>query len=187
MPSSHAQFVWFFAVTMGLFVGVRHVPGGTVTREEEARRRHAKEKVTSERENGAVTINGRISPIMPSQMHTLQTSHPRLTHTFLALTACMLAASVTASRVYLHYHTPRQVLVGCLAGTLFAISWFGITEGLRRAGVVEWALDTRLARAARVRDLVCEEDLVEIGWRVWEEKRKRRRSLRNHDSQTKAH
>lgn len=181
MPSSHAQFVWYFAVTVGLFVGLRHVPGGTWVREREERRLR---DLGVGNEDGGASMNGTAqdvaglpSPLPPSQMYALQSSHPRLTHTFLAVTAAIFAALVSASRIYLHYHTPRQVLVGCLAGTFFAFFWFGVTEALRWSGVVEWGLETRLGRAARVRDLVCEEDLVEIGWRVWEEKRRRRRLM----------
>jgi len=40
---------------------------------------------------------------------------------------------------------------------------------------VEWGLETRGARYGRWRDLIIEEDLLECGWKVWEERRRERR------------
>ena len=119
MPSSHAQFVAFFSVTLSLFLLFRHVP------------------------------------------------HPTETHTPFTF------AGRLVSRIYLSYHTQKQVLVGCACGAVFAIVWFGWTTYLRRAGWIEWALSTWIARAFRVRDLVVQEDLVDSGWARWEERRKR--------------
>ena len=110
-----------------------------------------------------------------SDVYRLQLHHPRLTHSLLSLAAIASAVLIAISRVYLSYHTPKQVIVGCAIGVLFAMFWFGVTEFVRRQGWVDWVLEWDLMRKARVRDLVCEEDLVEVGWRVWEEKRRRRR------------
>ncbi|KAL2007354.1 hypothetical protein VTN00DRAFT_8792 [Thermoascus crustaceus] len=93
----------------------------------------------------------------------------------LSFLACMCSGAVSISRVYLNYHTPRQVLAGYAAGAIFAIFWFFFTTYLRRAGWIDWALDTQLARMARFRDLVVSEDLVEAGWQRWEAKRKLKR------------
>ncbi len=180
MPSSHAQFVWYFAVSVGLWAWVRHSPsaraglsgrsgsGGLGGRER--------------RENGAVgvvgaqdgQVDGAMEPAL-SDAYRLQLHHPRLTHTVLSLLTLFTAVLVAASRVYLNYHTPKQVIVGSIAGTSFAIIWFGLTEWARRIGLVESVLELDIVRMARIRDLLCEEDLVEVGWRVWEEKRRRRR------------
>ncbi|KAF1967352.1 DOLPP1 protein [Bimuria novae-zelandiae CBS 107.79] len=137
MPSSHAQFVSFFSITLALFLLFRHVPH-------------------------------------PTDTHTPFTFFQRFVLSVLALIS---AAAVAVSRIYLSYHTPKQVLVGCVAGTVCAVAWFGITTYLRRAGWVEWVLETELARLFRVRDLVVQEDLVDSGWARWVERRKRQRTL----------
>ena len=90
-----------------------------------------------------------------------------------ALSVCflVLAVFVSASRIYLNYHTLRQVLVGCSAGAFSALAWFLITSWARKEGWIAWALDMRECRILRIRDLVLEEDLVEAGWREWEARR----------------
>lgn len=89
--------------------------------------------------------------------------------------AGVAAATVSASRIYLNYHTPRQVLAGYLAGSVFAVLWFGGTAYLRSSGWVDWVLDWELARMARLRDLLVSEDLIEAGWQQWNRKRQRKR------------
>jgi dolichyldiphosphatase len=81
---------------------------------------------------------------------------------------------VAGSRVYLNYHTPKQVIAGCAAGAFCAVGWFIVTTYLRRSGWLEWFLETGLARYVRMRDLVVTEDLVDAGWARWEERRKKR-------------
>ena len=68
--------------------------------------------------------------------------------------------------------------MGCAAGAVCAIAWFGATEWARREGWVDVGLDSWVGRMGRWRDLVVEEDLAESGWSVWEERRKRRREQR---------
>lgn len=133
MPSSHAQFVSFFSVTLTLFLLLRHVPH-------------------------------------PTETHTPFTFGGRVVLSLLSLAS---AGAVATSRIYLTYHTPKQVMVGCVAGALFAFAWFGVTTFLRRAGWIEWALETWIAKAFRVRDLVVQEDLVDSGWARWVERRQR--------------
>ncbi|MCJ1259528.1 hypothetical protein MMC24_007366 [Lignoscripta atroalba] len=96
----------------------------------------------------------------------------------IALSFCflVLAAFVSASRVYLNYHTARQVLVGCSAGVISAFAWFYITWRVRREGWIDRVLEMRECRALRIRDLVIEEDLVEAGWREWESRRSGKRT-----------
>ena len=138
MPSSHAQFVSFFSVSLALFLLLRHKPH-------------------------------------PTQTHSPTTFTQRAA---LAVLALFCAGAVAASRIYLSYHTPKQVLVGCAAGAGFAVVWFTFTSVLRRTGWLEWGLDFGLARWLRIRDLVTGEDLVDAGWARWEEKRKRRRDVK---------
>ena len=93
----------------------------------------------------------------------------------LALSILMLlfASAVAASRIYLNYHTPVQVLIGCAAGALSAIAWFAATWWLRESRWLEWGLETQVARMLRMRDLVVEEDLVDAGWEKWEIRRRK--------------
>lgn len=103
------------------------------------------------------------------------TTHRQLTfpeRVAISLLACFCAGAVAASRVYLNYHTKKQVLAGCIVGTLVAGLWFAFTHQLRVSGWLEWGLDTQLARLLRVRDLVLEEDFVESGWERYESKRR---------------
>jgi dolichyldiphosphatase len=110
----------------------------------------------------------------PSTTHSPISFSERL---LLSFVACLCAAAVVVSRVYLNYHTPKQVLVGCAAGAVSAVAWFLVTTYLRRSGWVEWALDTQLAEMFRIRDLVITEDLVDAGWGRWKERRKVKRSI----------
>jgi dolichyldiphosphatase len=112
----------------------------------------------------------------PSDTHTPSTLPERLA---LSILACICAGTVAASRVYLNYHTPRQVLVGCTAGAVIAVVWFLCTTFLRRCGWIDWTLDHPLARALRVRDLIVTEDIADAGWGRWESRRKARRSTEN--------
>lgn len=132
MPSSHAQFVSFFSVSLTLFLLFRHVPK------------------------------------KPSPSHTPLSLVSRIGLSGLSL-AC--AGLVAWSRTYLSYHTEKQVLVGCLAGTSTAIIWFLATTLVRQIGLLEWALDLYVVRLFRMRDLVVEEDLCQSGWEKWDGKR----------------
>ncbi|KAI0122826.1 hypothetical protein BJ170DRAFT_113655 [Xylariales sp. AK1849] len=134
MPSSHSQFVVYFAVSMVLFLMLRHQPAGG-----QARRRN----------------------------HTPMTLAERAAVSFLAL---CLAGTVAWSRIYLNYHTEKQVMVGCAAGAVSAVGWFVITTVIRRSGWLAWAVDQPVSKYLRVRDLVVEEDLCQAGWEKWDDK-----------------
>lgn len=135
MPSSHAQFVAFWSVSLALFLLVRHRPRSPVGG-------HRHHRPWSVPERLAVSAAGFV-----------------------------IAAATAWSRVYLNYHTTRQVLVGCAAGVASAVGWFVTVAVVRQTGLLSWALETRLARAFRVRDLVVEEDMCQAGWEKWEERR----------------
>ncbi|PVH74967.1 PAP2-domain-containing protein [Cadophora sp. DSE1049] len=132
MPSSHAQFVAFFSLSLTLFLLFRHVPK------------------------------------KPTPSHTPLTMVSRVLLSGLALAS---AGLVAWSRIYLNYHTEKQVMVGCLAGTLSAVSWFLITTVVRQSGLLGWILEQYPTRLFRMRDLVVEEDLCQAGWEKWESKR----------------
>ncbi|ORY71220.1 PAP2 superfamily protein [Pseudomassariella vexata] len=134
MPSSHAQFVSYFAVSMALFLLFRHQP-----------------------ENAGVKRRN----------HKPMTMLERAVWSVLGLG---MAATVAWSRIYLNYHTEKQVLVGCMAGTASAVAWFLFTTAIRRTGWLTWAVDHPVARFLRVRDLVVEEDLCQAGWEKWDDR-----------------
>jgi dolichyldiphosphatase len=132
MPSSHAQFVAFFSLSLTLFLLFRHVPK------------------------------------KPTPSHTPLSMTARVGLSALALAN---AGLVSWSRIYLSYHTPKQVLVGVGAGIFSAISWFLLTAVIRQIGLLHWILDQYPTRLFRMRDLVVEEDLCQAGWEKWETKR----------------
>ena len=96
-----------------------------------------------------------------------------------ALAAFAVAAGVAASRVYLSYHTPRQVLAGLAAGMVCALAWFGVTAAVRSSGLLERLLISPLGRMLLLRDLVIEEDPSVTGWERWEGIRRRRAEIRD--------
>ena len=124
MPSSHAQFVAFWAVSLTLFLLVRHRPRAF------------------SRERG---------------MHNPLTLGTRA---MISLGVLGTAAAVAWSRIYLSYHTPKQVAVGLIAGSICAVGWFTIVELVRRMGFLEEVLDLEVVRYFRVRDLVDRKSVV---------------------------
>ncbi|XMA07950.1 hypothetical protein WAI453_000741 [Rhynchosporium graminicola] len=132
MPSSHAQFVAFFSLSLTMFLLFRHVPK------------------------------------KPTPSHTPLTMGLRVVLSGLAM-GC--AGLVAWSRIYLNYHTEKQVVVGYAAGTASAIGWFAITTVVRQSGLLEWILEQYPLRLFRMKDLVVEEDLCQAGWEKWESKR----------------
>ena len=88
-----------------------------------------------------------------------------------SLAGLALAGLTAWSRVYLGYHTPKQVLVGVGAGVISAVGWFVIVAVVRQTGLLNWALDTPLAQMFRFRDLAVEEDMCEAGWEKWKQMR----------------
>lgn len=109
-------------------------------------------------------------PKRPSASHTPLSAMARVGLSGLAM-GC--AGMVAWSRIYLSYHTEKQVLVGLAAGTISAVGWFLITTAVRQVGLLAWGLDHPLLRLFRMRDLVVEEDLCQAGWEKWETKRSR--------------
>jgi len=136
MPSSHAQFVAFWSISVTLFLLVRYTPPKVMGR------------------GGA-------------------THRPwSLTERLMVCAAGLGMAAVTAwSRVYLGYHSPRQVVWGSAAGAIFAAVWFGAVGILRGMWLWDWVLEHPLTRRMRVRDLIVEEDMAQAGWEKWEDRR----------------
>lgn len=140
MPSSHAQFMVFWATYLSFFLLVRHQPRGPSARTRKATAVEAWHQAWS------------------------------LTERLLVSTAAVAVAAATAwSRVYLKYHTGRQVLVGVGAGVIIGSAWFLVTSIARHTGLLAYALETPVARIFRIRDLVVEEDMCQAGWEKWKE------------------
>ncbi|KAJ6259733.1 Dolichyldiphosphatase [Drechslerella dactyloides] len=122
MPSSHTQFMFFFATYISLWIAVR---------------------------NHAIPIT--VKPL-------------------LLLALPILATGIAAARVYLHYHTPRQVMVGAGAGVAIGIGWFVATALMKNlAGGVIWdlLLENPLSKALYVKDECVEVDLQQRDWEMW--------------------
>ncbi|KAL5594798.1 hypothetical protein BROUX41_001707 [Berkeleyomyces rouxiae] len=153
MPSSHAQFVAFWSVTIALFMLVRHSPPGST--------------VATTRK--AVPKNGTQAP--------RSRSIPILERLFATVGAFGLAAAVASSRIYLGYHTLNQVLIGITAGVICALGWFFVTSMARQMGLLTWGLELPLVRWLRVRDLLLEEDPAAAGWEKWDTRRAMRTAV----------
>jgi dolichyldiphosphatase len=176
MPSSHAQFSVFWAVAVGLFLVVRHKPRSTSRAVRSGPGSGAGANVGKLGESTA----GRMARLRGSGLGQIQLQDVEayahqpwsvIERVAVSLVALMLASMVAWSRIYLGYHTPTQVLVGCFAGFVCAVGWFVVTHVLRQTGILAQALDLPVARWFRIRDLVVEEDMCQAGWEKWEEKR----------------
>ncbi|GIZ37076.1 hypothetical protein CKM354_000053900 [Cercospora kikuchii] len=82
----------------------------------------------------------------------------------LAVLSIFSAGAVAHSRIYLNYHSPKQVYAGCAAGAGCAVAWFIATAIARRIGLVNWVLELPPMKWARMRDLVVSESLEDAGW-----------------------
>jgi len=131
MPSSHAQFLAYFAVYATLFLLFRHKP----------------------------------RPIVKGSTHSPLLTSQRIWISFLLL---LVAAAVAESRIYLNYHTPKQVLVGVIAGTTCAIGWFSVIQYLRWSGRFDRFLDSSAAQSIKIRDLTINEHFIDAGWDRWQ-------------------
>ncbi|CAH0394355.1 unnamed protein product [Bemisia tabaci] len=90
MPSSHSQFIWFFASYMAYFIFLR------------------------------LHLHSRNDSIDPSKEY--------IGKSVVALGCIVLALVVSYSRIYLQYHTWRQVTYGAFTGIFFGSFWFGIVH-----------------------------------------------------------
>ncbi|KAK4580248.1 hypothetical protein LTR86_000451 [Recurvomyces mirabilis] len=86
------------------------------------------------------------------------------------------AAAVAQSRIYLSYHTPRQVYAGVLAGVVCAVGWFVVTSAARHSGVVDMLLETPVASSIDAYDVRSRFGDV-CGRRHWELRARRRKKL----------
>lgn len=179
MPSSHAQFVAFWAVAMVLFLLVRHTPSWTDHGYRPAYQQQRQQQGEDNNNNNSASSSSSTSRrknawgeewvMVESYAHRPWSRAERAAASAVVLAA---AAAVSWSRVYLGYHTVPQVLVGALAGAACAGAWYAATAALRAAGLLAWALESPVARGLRLRDLVVSEDLSQAGWEKWEDRNK---------------
>lgn len=183
MPSSHAQFVAFWAVAMALFLLVRHTPSWTdhgygprssaaAAVDDGQQQGNSSGRKTKDVTRAAAARRtsswGQDWVMVESYAHRPWTYAERAAASAFVLG---VAALVAWSRVYLGYHTVNQVLVGCLAGAVCAVAWYAATAAARSTGLLAWALESPFARGLRVRDLVVSEDLCQAGWEKWEDRK----------------
>ncbi|KAK3327273.1 hypothetical protein B0T19DRAFT_484416 [Cercophora scortea] len=186
MPSSHAQFAFFWAVAMTLFLLVRHRPSPTKNKQQgqggKTVQNGDKRTISSAPRPGDVARSlSRSDRLLALNADIERFAHDPWTFAQRALVsagALFLASMVAWSRTYLGYHTEKQVLVGCLAGAVSAVGWFVITQVIRKTGLLALALEIPVARWFRLRDLVVEEDLCQAGWEKWEGRRLVARQLK---------
>lgn len=174
MPSSHAQFVAFWAVAMALFLLARHTPSWT-DHGYGPRSTAATSNGQGNRQAGTRTAASRRASSWGQEWVMVESyAHRPWSYAERAAAAVFVlgvAALVAWSRVYLGYHTVNQVLVGCLAGAVCAVAWYAATAAARGYGLLAWALESPVARGLRVRDLVVSEDLCQAGWEKWEDRK----------------
>jgi len=90
-----------------------------------------------------------------------------------SLVVCCGAAMVCTSRLYLRYHTQRQVLTGVGIGVILGIAWHITIIILRRTGWVDWILRLRIVEMLWFKDGdigSLEHDLHEE-WLEWRQQR----------------
>ncbi|KAK3378441.1 phosphatidic acid phosphatase type 2/haloperoxidase [Podospora didyma] len=184
MPSSHSQFAFFWAVALGLFLLARHRPPPTknsISHDAAAASTMQQQQTGTGSPPAAVAAaaDDREGRQRRQRAVILLRDIERFAHepwsfaqrAAVSVVALGLACAVAWSRIYLGYHTPKQVLAGVAAGSVSAVGWFAITYMVRQAGLLVWALEMPVARWFRLRDLVVEEDLCQAGWEKWETQR----------------
>src|SRR2546430_13687881 len=90
------------------------------------------------------------------------------------------ASLVCMSRIYLRYHTARQVLAGSGTGAFLGIAWHITVVVLRYLGVVDWGLKWRVVELLWFKDGDIgrlEHDLYEE-WIVWRTQRNKEQGLK---------
>ena len=157
MPSNHACFAWFCAAFVILCVtrGRRRGALPALPRASSPSAISDNPSAKNECHRDASVGSDRL-PLVASSL-AVRTWH--FLHTGFVIGASLLIAVGCAySRIYLGYHTPRQVCAGSVFGAMFAVLWYSLLEtsdvvrrlmmslgwtinGLERARWKEWAND----------------------------------------------
>jgi hypothetical protein len=166
MPSSHAQFMFFFFTYMvlWLFSGnvsflsnnpslkfsyisqSRSTTSSSTSIEASSTRKSLESSAqidhTSDVKKSSTNIHG----------SKCKASTERNFRLFLAICAWMLSAFVCHSRVQLGVHSLKQILVGVTFGTLFGLVWHVFGQSVVRCTVFPWIESTSVAQALYIRD-----------------------------------
>jgi dolichyldiphosphatase len=96
------------------------------------------------------------------------------------------ASLVCISRIYLRYHTTRQVLFGTVFGIFFGLVWYIMNIILRATGFVEWVLHLQVMEMLWFKDGdigSLEHDLHEE-WIEWRQEQNKERGVKMKWKQT---
>ncbi|RIA90892.1 phosphatidic acid phosphatase type 2/haloperoxidase [Glomus cerebriforme] len=75
---------------------------------------------------------------------------------------------VSYSRIYLNYHTTKQVIVGNIFGTTFAIFWYILIEKIiRPLGIFKIIIESHLAKYFYIKDNSSIKDIIRIEYTNW--------------------
>ncbi|CAG8694468.1 4757_t:CDS:2 [Cetraspora pellucida] len=86
----------------------------------------------------------------------------------IAFSLIILSITVSYSRIYLDYHTSKQVLVGNIFGVGFALIWFIITESILRSfGVFKLIVESPLAKFFYLRDSSYVPNIIKVEYMNW--------------------
>ncbi|GBC00998.1 hypothetical protein RclHR1_04020024 [Rhizophagus clarus] len=80
----------------------------------------------------------------------------------------LFSCLVSYSRIYLNYHTTKQVIIGNILGLTFAIFWYILLEKIiRPLGIFKIIIESRLARYFYIRDNSSIKDIIKIEYMNW--------------------
>lgn len=144
MPSSHAQFIWYFAVygTIYLWTCIRI----------------ENDVLKALLSIALLTVAALVS--YSRQVSAKQNNRNRLTHT------------LVADRIYLGYHSLPQIIVGSAVGSAFAIVWFRLVERrLRQTGLIDRLLDLPISKRLYLRDMRFIDNVARWEYTQWQQER----------------
>lgn len=144
MPSSHSQFIWYFAVYGTLYLMKN------------------------------ISFHQSIWKVLISNLMLLLAilvSISRWIITLLKLD-CIFIYWLVCYRVYLGYHTLNQVIAGSCIGTCFGICWFALVQLIYSTGIIDTIIDSPLAKIIYLKDMRMIDNVVEWEYQQWEKANK---------------
>ena len=105
--------------------------------------------------------------------HVISCNHlPSFKRAAVTILSLSGAAAISLSRIYLSYHTPKQVLAGTITGTVLATFWFYTTSYLRCCSIkmadkTPWQWIMWAGSLIWVKDMCLDVDLVEHDYNSW--------------------
>ncbi|KAI7901043.1 uncharacterized protein BX663DRAFT_438519 [Cokeromyces recurvatus] len=76
--------------------------------------------------------------------------------------------------IYLGYHTLNQVLIGSFVGALFGIVWYKFVNLLRTMNVIQFILDTAIAKKLYLKDMIYIDNVARWEYNEWLKERKKK-------------